>query len=441
MARTGRLGNVTIAKESTWGSFATATRYLRVTTESMKRTVEHAEDPALVSEIYTTSMVKIGDGISGSIESVMHGDDIGMMIHGALGNQSSLAHPVKAWLLVGYSGSLTYLRLTKSSDVISAEKSTNGSSWTADTNFSSTGSITVTAAAYDTLTELQTYIAARTGYDCILFGDSTDSSTIGDFAATSLKSNSIKVGGLLMKVQPTSTVAKMHTILPASATTALPSFSLTMNRVLGTNESLAATGVKIQSITLQNAAKDFCKYSIALDGKAEEADKADTDLTVPIVEGYLAANMKIVIQGSTGALTELDEVKDYSITINTNIDDNRVIGSYYKKEQERQNATIEVTFTANNTTTQYALRSEYTADTPVSMFLYWKSNDYADTTNLVPYSMLIRIPDAKITDYNSPLSTPDRLTISGAARLVKPENTTYGEHIYVYIIDANTSSY
>jgi hypothetical protein len=244
-----------------------------------------------------------------------------------------------------------------------------------------------------------------------------------------------------MKLETNSTEAKQHTLTPAGTTLSLPSFSLTINRDLGTNESIGAVGCKFSSITLTNAAKDLCKFSLTVDGKQEETSKNDTSVTVPTIEGFLSANMKIVMEEADGSLTEMDEVKDYSVTINANVDDNRVIGSYYKKEQVRQNSTIEYSFTANNTTTQYAIRSNYTADTPVGVYLYWVSNDYADTTNSIPYSMLIRIPDSKLTDFNSPLSTPDRLTISGAGTVIKPLNTSYTDHITVYVVDGDVSSY
>ncbi len=441
MSRTGRLGNVTFGKESTWGTGVSTTNYLRVSSESLVRTVEHAEDPSLVSEIYTTDMIKVGDGIGGGIEGVIHGDDIGYLFHGVLGNQSALGNPVLSRLLVGYNGTSNYARLTKSGDSITAEiRSTSTGSWTPDTNFG-TGTIDVSAAANDTLAELQLIIAGYTGYDCVIFGNSTDSTTLDDFAATSLRTNDILVGGLLMDVTTTSTVAKMHTIIPAAAGTNLPSFTYLMNRTLGTNKSVQAAGCKVSNISLSNTAKDLCKYSITIDGKIENVDQTDSALSVPTVEGYLAANVKIVMEEEDGTLTELDEVKDYSITINANVDDNRVIGSYYKKEQIRQNSTIEYSFTANNTSTQYDLRDNYTGDSLVGFYIYFKGNDYADTTNVVPYQILIRIPASKLTDYNSPLSTPDRLVISGAGTVVKPIQSTYGEHIYCYVVDANVSSY
>lgn len=443
MPRTGRLGNVTYKKETTWGTYVAGDGYLRVSSESLNRAVEHVEDPALIGEIYTTDMIKIGDGIGGSMEAVMHGDEMGEMIWGVLGGQSSATQPAKSWLLVNYNGTANYARLTKSGASLTSEiRNTSTEAWAGDTNFSTAaGVLTLTDPANDTLTELQAVIAGKTGYDSILFGDSTGSSVIADFTATELRSNDVRVSGYLMKAENSSTVAKMHTIYPADATDNLPSFSFTIDRVLGTNKSIGATGCKINSIVLNNAAKDLCKYSLTIDGEAEEVDQTDVSVTVPNIEGYLSANMKIVVEESDGSLTELDEVKDYSLTINANLDDNRVIGSFNKKEQIRQGATIELSFNANNTTTQYALRDNYTGDVPVGMYIYWKSNDYADTSNSIPYSILVRIPDAKLTDFNSPLSSPDRLTITGAGKVVKPLNTVYSKHMYAYIVDGDTSSY
>jgi len=443
-ARTGRLGNVTYKKETTWGTYVAGDGFLRVSTESLNRTVEHTEDPALIGEIYTTDMIKISDGIAGSMESVMHGDEMGEIIWGVLGGQSSATEPAKSWLLVGYNGTANYQRLTKSGTSLTSEtRNTSTESWTGDTNFSTAaGVLDLSAAANDTLTELTAVIAGKTGYDAALFGAGTPaSSDIADFAATEIRSNDIKVGAYAMKLETSSTEAKMHEICPAGATESLPSFSFTIDRVLGADKSIGASGCKFSSITLSAAAKDLCKFSLTIDGKQENVDQTDVSVTVPTVEGFLSANMKIIVEEPDGTLIEMDEVKDYSITFNANLDDNTVIGSYFKKEQTRQGSTMEVSFTANNTSTQYPIRDNYIDDTPVSIYMYWVSNDNVDTTNSIPYSIFVRIPDVKLTDFNSPLSTPDRLVITGAGTVVKPVNTTYTKHAYVYVVDGDTSSY
>lgn len=443
MSRTGRLGNVTFSKETTWGNFASPTMSIRVSTESLNRAIEHVEDPSLIGQIFTSDMIKIADGIAGNIEGALHGDDAGMLICGVLGgNSTTLLNPFKAGLLVGYSGAETYLRLTKSGANITAEKSTNGSSWTVDTNFASTaGVIDVTSSGLDTLTELQAYITARTGYDAVIIGNTTDSSNIADFTATNLMTADVYQGAKLLAIHPTSSVSKTHVITPADATGSLPSFSFLINRLLGTNESVAATGAKISQLAFTNSAKDLCKFSATLSCKEEVGSKTDSSITLSTVEAYLAANMTIVVEDTAGGLTEFEEVKDFSITINSNLDENNVLGSFTKLEQERQASTIEIAFTANNTLGQYGLRTNYTADTTIGIYVYFKGNDYSDVTNLVPYNLLFRFPSVKLTNYNSPLSTPDRLTITAAGTATKPVSTVYTPHVTVWVTDAKTTSY
>jgi len=441
--RTGRLGNVTFTKETTWGNFASATMGLRVSTESLNRAIEHVEDPSLIGQIFTTDMIKIADGIGGTMEGALHGDDCGYLIYGVLGDESSaVVNPIKAGLLISYNGTADYARITKSGSTITAETSTNGSSWTVDTNFSSlAGAIDVTGATLDTLTELVTYISGRTGYDAVIIGNSADSSTLADFTATNLRAADVNQGSKFAYIQPTSSAAKTHIVSPADATASLPSFSLTINRTLGTNESVAAVGAKISQLSITNTAKDLCKFSITVNAKAEEESKADSGVSLSAVEAYLAANMKIVMEEADGTLTEFDEVKDFGITINSNLDENNVLGSFTKLEQERQASTIEISFTANNTTAQYGVRDNYTGDTPVGLIVYFKGNDYADSTNLVPYNLFWRFPAVKLTNYNSPLSTPDRLTITASGTVVKPASSVWTEHCTVYVIDTNTTVY
>jgi hypothetical protein len=213
---TGRLGNVAYKKESTWGTYIAGDTYIRVSTESLSRTVEHTEDPALISEIYTTDMIKVGDGISGSMEAVQHGDEMGELLWGVMGGQDAPASPVKSWLLVSYNGTANYMRLTKSGTSLTAEtRNTSTEAWTGDSNFSTaSGILTLSDAANDTLTELTSVIGGKTGYDAILFGAGTHaSSDISDFSATEIRNNDIRVGGYLMLVQARKCTAYIPQVL------------------------------------------------------------------------------------------------------------------------------------------------------------------------------------------------------------------------------------
>lgn len=571
MARTGRNGYMHAKKETTWGTYVTPDLVIRFSTESLNRQVKHVEDAAQVGEIYPTEMIKTSDGVAGSIEMAMHGDTCGPLLHGTLGSDT-ISTPWNAIIIVHYNGTSDYARLTKSGTTLTAEISSDDSSWSGDSNFGSSGDIDLSAGSYDTMTELQAAIDGYTGYSATLFGDGTaDTSTIADFTATYLWEDDAKTGGFALKarISPTAyqniantgnlgaftgatvpgiatqsdyeldvtitdtdgteteyqlanisiniaddwsdvaaaiqtslqaatsgsetvtitsnkikftaadtdfivvsagtagtgsgdllgvidalgadyttdietaygAVSKQHSLIPASATSNLPSYTIQVNRSLASNESIAFTGIKFSSAAITITAEDLVKMSLAATGKLEDTGKNDISLSVPTVQAFTAANTTILLSRSDGSQVDFDEVKDLSLTVNTSIDESRVIGSLYKKEQTRQGATIDLSFTANNTSNQYAVREDYINDTGVEMFLYMESNSEADSTNSVPYAVLVRLPKIKLTAFDSPISSPDRLTITGSGTIVKPQNSVYTEHIYIDVVDADTSSY
>lgn len=442
--RTGRKGYVFIKKETTWGEFITPDLFLGVASESNGRGIEHTEDAALIGEIYTTDLVKIADGAAGSLEGNAHANEIGPLLDGILGGEAVVADPADAYIITSYNGSSDYARLSVVATDLIAEVSTDGIQWDADTDFATTGTMDLSSAPFDTSGEVATAIDGFTGWDATLFGKGSSASTNATaFAVTLLKSAGVKVGAMNIKYQVSaSTVAKIHTLTPADAATLLPSYTVQVNRTLGTDKSVAFTGTKFSSITLANANKDLTKVSISTTSEDELVDQTDVAKPAsPFLPLFPSANMKILVIQSDGTQVLMTEVKDHSLTINTNIDENRVIGSLTIKEQIRQNATIELSYTANNTEAQYELRNDYINDTAVETFLYWESNKNADSTESIPYSMLCRIPTTKYTDFNSPLSTADRLTISAAGTVVKPTNTVYTNHIEFLVVDADTTTY
>jgi len=440
--RAGRLGNIAFKKEDAYGSYNAGDAMWRASSESLENKIENVEDNALIGELYPTEFIPVKEGVEGSLEGSFHGDTAGLILHGILGTDVT-ADANTAYLLISYSGAATYERISCTGSALIAETSTNGTTWGADTAFCSTGTMDLTTGAFDTVGEVATAIAAYTGFDAIAFGPTgTLTSTIAAFAAVNLITNDVKVGGKLIPVVGTaSTLAKTHNLSPAAASVSLPSYTFTINRVLGTNKSVGVIGSKFKSVAISNAAGDLCKVNVAVDAQQELQDQNDVSVSVPNIQAFTCLNMKAVIEDATGALTELDELKDFSLTINANLDSNWVIGSKYKKEQDRQKSTIEFSCTANNTATSYPLRTNYLNSTACSLYVYWKSNTYADVSKSVPYSVMVRIPAFKFNSAPSTLSTPDRMTIKFGGSAEKPTNATYTNHIYVSVVDADTTTY
>lgn len=436
---TGRNGDIVFKKESSWGSYVAGDVMMRAATESLERKVEHEEDPALVKESFTTDMIKISDGASGGIELKLHPDVTGILLKGALGGEDSVGSPVNGYIIINYTGSIAYARLTISTNIMTAETSIDGTTWINSVTFNSGNTIDLTNASFDTLAELATAIDGYADWTAQYFGlSSAATNTIGNLSATKMKVNGSKVGAVVLTTKVAgSTAAKVHTLYPSDTSTNLPSYSFTVNRTAGTNKSLGYVGSKINSLTLQISAKTLVSASLAISCKAEEVDKNDISLTVPTLTAFKAANTSVMLDDLL-----LDELKDFTLTLSNNVDETGVVGSDYIVEQIRQGATLEVSFTCNMTDNIYAQRSKYIADTPVEMIIYMKSDDYCDSTNQIPYSMLIRLNRVKLKQFSAPLSGPDRITITGSGTVVKPTGTgQVTEHMYSYVTDNLLSTY
>jgi hypothetical protein len=76
----------------------------------------------------------------------------------------------------------------------------------------------------------------------------------------------------------------------------------------------------------------------------------------------------------------------------------------------------------------------------MEIIVYMEAVDDADVTNSVPFSVLMRIPRVKFTDFNAPLSGPDRIAISFAGTATKPVQGTY-KHMEVLVVDQDVTVY
>lgn len=437
--RTGRLGNVSFKKEASWGTYLTPDINLRIMSESLNRAIEHGTDDSLIGSIYPDEYIKVKDGAAGSLDGNMHGDTIGPLMHGVTG-VDSVSDPISGFIIVNYNGSSNYARLTLTGTNLLAEDSTDGSSWSADTNFGTGGTLDISTTT--TITDLNTVIDGYSGWSSTIFGDGAIlTSNIGTFTATNVFENGENAGGKMIAAEFSgSTTAKTHTLSPAGAGECLPSYTFLINRVLGTDKSVGFVGSKFSSISVSSEAGDLCKISVAVDCKEELEDQTDVTLATPDVQAFVTPKVKLLLVRSDGSQVDFDEVSSHSITINTNVDDNRNIGTYTKNEQVRQASEIEISFTANNTATQYGVRPDYSDDKEVELYAYYESTTDVDTTNAIPYSMLIRLNAVKLTNYNSPLSTGDRLTIDAAGKAQKPKGTNTN-HVDVMVTDNITSTY
>jgi hypothetical protein len=433
-ANTGRLGKVGMKKEATYGTYIEADIPLRVTTFSVDRKIEHTEDPALIGEVFPTDLVKVGDRIEGSVEAMAHPEEIGLYLHMAMGEEAAVANPAQGYLFITYTGSEDYADIVVSSNSLTASVGDDVGTKAADTNFNTTGTIDLTTGSFDTLAEVATAINGYTGWQASYKGlASADTSQIADLAAYKLKEAGVYVRTAILECTVVSTAAKKHAITPADADANLPSYSFMEDLTLGTGEALAYTGMKSTGITLSASAGDLVKLSNSLKGYTEEASKTYPALTIPTYTAYKAANTTVYING-----TAFTVAKDFSLNLNPNLDDSKVLGSYYNQEPIRQANTAEISGNLFLNTTTWGYRSNYTEGDKVEVLIYMETEAYADTGNTVVFATLIRLNQVILTQYASSLNTPDRLTIAFAGSAV---NSANHDTVEISVVDDATSTY
>ena len=191
--RVGRFSELAYKKESAWGTYIAPDKKLRMISEGLNTIVDPVEIDNLIGKEGVTDVIKVGENANGVIESKCYPDEVGEFLHGCLGDQSAVTDPYNSVLVVSYNGTEIGARLTKTGSNLLAEIH-NGTTWVADTNFNTTGTIDLSTASFDTMTELQLVINGYTGWQAYLFGLTSDLTiNIPDFTATNLKNESKEI--------------------------------------------------------------------------------------------------------------------------------------------------------------------------------------------------------------------------------------------------------
>lgn len=433
MSYTGRLGNVAFALESTYGTFATATKKIRIISESITKSLTTVADDSLIGQLYPQDVIKVGSTVAGSVETNLHPDEAGYWMKLLLGGEETISEPVQALIIVDYTGSELYASLEKSGDTITAKVGADSGSAAADTNFNTTGSIDVSTASFDTATELAAAINGYTGWKATYVGYAdADTGDIGDFSAIALTEDGDREQSLDFACQPSSTVAKTHKFYNASADSNLGSASLTIDRTLGTGEAIGLTGIKTNSMSLSVSAADLVKASFDLKGQAEETGKTFPALSATCLEAFKATKCELWIDD-----LNVSGLKDISLSINNNLDDATVIGSELNEEPIRQSGSVEISGTVNLGSEFWAKRSLFLNNTRSQIKIYIEGVDLADSN--VYYSLFINMKAMKFTDFNTSLSSPDRLTVPFSASLVQACGET--KPIEIWVVNTDTTVY
>ena len=434
---TGRLSKVAIAKESTWGNYITPTQVLSVKTESLANKVDVVEDPRNVSQLFTTDFIKTGETPAGGLELSAHPLELGLMLYAALGKNDSPGTSSTCKMMFAYSGPDAYASITIANVGGSAAAITLKSGASQGTAANIAGSpFDCTQTANNTPAKLKALIEAVTGWHVYNFGDSSvDTKKIAVLSESVIykSTNTPALSSIIINIDSISTTSKEHHIYPGGASDTWPSYTIMIDKTLGSAQAVAYTGCKADSVSIKLAAAAIADLSTTWSSKTELTAQTFPAITLPVDAPYVSGRAQVMING----IQCLDD-KDITIAITPTMDKSHVVGSFYIEEQIPTSAVIKITGTANLNLTDYLLKyPDYTNVTAEEMVIYMENSGWADQTNDVKYYALFHFNSFKWNKYETVISGPNRLTVSFEATTVYKDSTT--NHLDCYVVDTNTS--
>jgi hypothetical protein len=436
MARINRLGSLTgvaVKKQVDFDTAITPDKPLRCKPFNIEQKPNLIKDDACVGQNIDQGHMVGGYNVTGSLEfEGLHPDEF-FLLQGVFPDESTISDPTKTFVLVSYTGSNEYERLSLVTTNLLAEKSTDGLSWSDDTDFGTAGTIDISASAYDTIAELVAEIDGTTGFSCVMFGTGTEASTsIPVFAVTQIRNATGRIPLLLKSRIAASTTAKTHQMTIGS-TNALPSYTFRANADLGTDKSINYEGCKFSNFSLSLEPQGLLKTTFGIMGKKETTDQTDLSLTLGTLKPMTISNTKMVFIDKNGVIYALSEVKSAGIEVNPSLHDSKSIQTAYIEEPDYQNYEIKNSFSCANNATNMPLRPNWQAADEVRCYLYIGGVQEVDETNHILPTIFFEMPYMTLSNFSSAVSTRDKLFVTGEGMVVK--------EITVYTVDQELTTY
>jgi hypothetical protein len=421
MARINRIGSLTgvnIKKQVDFLTPITPDVALRCKPLNIEQKPTLIKDDACIGTNIDTDYMVGGYTVQGSLEfDGLHANEL-FLLQGVFPDESAVTDPTKTYIVIAYNGTNAYTRLSLVATDLIAEKSTNGSSWTPDTAFCTTGTMSLVDANYNTVLEVVAAINSYTGYDCVMFGTGTEaSSSIPAFAVTNLNTATTNVPLILQSSIAASTTAKTHN-LTLGTTNNLPAFTIRAKQDLGTNQSINFEGCKFSNFSMTLEPQGLLKTTFAVTGKNETTGQTDLSLAVSKTKPMTVSNARMIFIDNAGNIVQSSEVKSLSITVNPKLHDSKSIQTMYIEEPDYQNYEIKLAFSVANNSVNFQLRSKWQASTKIRCYVYIGGIEEVDTTNDIVYSIFYEFPEVILSNYSSAVSTRDKLFITGAGEVL-----------------------
>lgn len=198
-----------------------------------------------------------------------------------------------------------------------------------------------------------------------------------------------------------STVAYTHTFtaIGNGESDYLPSYTVIADRKA---KIFTYNGLVIGSIDFSAQPEDYLKFDVSLNGKDEGTGSTDTTLSISPLKAFKFKEASVKFNGSK--LADVTSIKlFYNNGLDTSVQTTDT-GVYYKQPQAGTRE-IKIDGEMLYTSAAESLRDTwYKTDGTTSMEIKFESDQYADETNKIPYSLTFTIPYGQIEMPNTTTS-------------------------------------
>ncbi|NMD00700.1 MAG: hypothetical protein GYA62_13400 [Bacteroidales bacterium] len=405
-------------KETTEGVFVNPTKEYPFKSCDLKKTMKTEEDTSNIGEVFTTDLITTGYDITGNVEMNVYPNNIAEILFFTLGKEA-ISNAISGFLFLKYIGNGEVCRVKTDTGALITEVH-NGTSWVEDLN--------LTLSNYSNLSDLVSAINIAGGYIANYWG--TGDPTEISITQTNIKNENDSITFFTYLTSNT-TKAKNHNIYASNlASDGIPSFSILLDKNLGSSKCFGYSGCKINTLSLSLAVKTFVTASLSLRAKEELTNQSWNATDFILKQPFVTNNVKLYVNGYV-----FSDIKDLKIDINNNMYIDEAVGLNTFNSQDRQGATINIsgtanlTFEENNKQTTYILNQKYERNEPIDLIIIGETTLNYDTN--IKAMFFIYLPKIKLSDGTISIGGAERLSLSFAGQVVK--NSLYSKHIDIFI--------
>jgi hypothetical protein len=398
----------------------------------LDKTAERQIDPAIVGSNMDAGEYTVAEDVKGGIPIAFRPcGGVGQLLNSLLGQEGTPVE-VGACIRIRYTGASASCKLTPSAsgNTLNSKIGTLGSE-SNDAAFGTTGTIDLTASAFDTVTELVAAIEAYSNYECELVtgAGSVSTSEILDFTSPGNYRQAKNTWAYVWFGSSTSNVFK-HEFAVDLSDTERPVYSIQKD---GFQDNFLYDGCVVDRLSLSGALKAMVEADVDILGMKETGSQSASALTLEDVDPLLFWNGSTSVGG-----VDYPYVRNMSLEFRNNhmadgYGQGLVTRQYQQKAKFECTGELKLRLDANS----FAERAKVFSNATVAVSLWLKGKVIAASIDEL---CIVEIPAAAVSAFK--YEENNGVMDAGLSiKALSPKGTVYNDPVTVTILTLDTGAY